>query len=355
MEKRTVLFVDDEINVLSSLKRALIEEDYKCMFAESAKEALELMEKHEISVIVTDMRMPGMDGLSLLRIIKEKYPNTVRVVLSGYTQLQQVLLAINQGDIYKFITKPWKIEDEFKPVIRQAVEYHELIVSKEESQKALEAKNVTIQNVLRAMNEKLSISKKDYDSVKKFITCILEFIMTAISIPGEANTGMEARFDIVRRFCLGFLNTIPTENKEFELNRLLEEISANISKDGGFREVVISNKNAENTTCYGNFGLSFFIVMFILKCVGSHNTMNKLRIGIASKRDYKFMSAEIIAEVSAVNTSGVAISKAVQDNLVIVEKLVNEAMKDLGSIVYISNNCNAVLIKYRTVFPLKNQ
>ena len=68
----TVLFVDDEVNVLSSLKRGLYKEDYRCMFAESAGEALKIMEEHKIAVIVTDMKMPGMDGLALLRILKEK-------------------------------------------------------------------------------------------------------------------------------------------------------------------------------------------------------------------------------------------------------------------------------------------
>ena len=75
MEKRTVLFVDDEERVLSCLKGGLLGEPYKTLFAKSGKEALEILEKNEVHVIVTDMRMPEMSGLELLRAVKEKYPH----------------------------------------------------------------------------------------------------------------------------------------------------------------------------------------------------------------------------------------------------------------------------------------
>ena len=126
MEARTILFVDDEKNVLTSLQRGMMDEPYNLLFAESAKQALEILEKNEVHVIVTDMRMPEMGGLELLKIVKEKYPHIVRLVLSGYTQATTLLTAINQGAIFKFITKPWKLEEEFKGIIHQAVEYYNL-------------------------------------------------------------------------------------------------------------------------------------------------------------------------------------------------------------------------------------
>ncbi|MBW8039005.1 MAG: response regulator [Planctomycetes bacterium] len=125
MEKRTVLFVDDEEKLLRSLKRGLIDEPYNTLFADSGKKALEIFESEQVHVLVTDMRMPEMGGLELLRIVKEKYPHVVRMVLSGYTQITTLLTAINQGEIYKYITKPWKLEEEFKPAVREAIEYYE--------------------------------------------------------------------------------------------------------------------------------------------------------------------------------------------------------------------------------------
>ena len=124
MEKRTVLFVDDEQKILRSLKRGLMDESYKSLFANSGQEALESLKKNEVHVLVTDMRMPEMSGLELLRIVKKEYPHIVRMVLSGYTQVNTLLTAINQGEIFKFITKPWQLEEEFKPAIREAVEYY---------------------------------------------------------------------------------------------------------------------------------------------------------------------------------------------------------------------------------------
>ncbi len=125
MEKRTVLFVDDEEKILKSLKRGLLDEPYNTLFATSGKEAIEILQREEVHVIVTDMRMPEMSGLDLLRVAKKDYPSIVRMVLSGYTQVTTLLTAINQGEIFKFITKPWQLEEEFKPAIREAVEYYE--------------------------------------------------------------------------------------------------------------------------------------------------------------------------------------------------------------------------------------
>ena len=125
-EKRTILFVADEVRLLRSLEQAMLDEPYETLYAESGAEALKLLEENEVHVIVTDMRMPEMSGLALLKIVKEKYPHIVRLVLSGYTQVTTLLTAINQGEIFRFITKPWKMEQEFKTVLAQAVEYYNL-------------------------------------------------------------------------------------------------------------------------------------------------------------------------------------------------------------------------------------
>ena len=125
-EERTSLFVDDEVRLLRSLEQAMLDEPYHLLFAESGAEALKLLEENEVHVIVTDMRMPEMSGLDLLKAVKEKYPRIIRLVLSGYTQVTTLLTAINQGEIFRFITKPWKMETEFKSVLEQAVACYNL-------------------------------------------------------------------------------------------------------------------------------------------------------------------------------------------------------------------------------------
>ena len=98
MKKRTVLFVDDEEKVLASLRRGLLDEPYDALFANSGEQALEVLQQNPVDVIVTDMRMPEMNGLELLRMVKEKHPHVIRMVLSGYTQVSTLLTAINQAE-----------------------------------------------------------------------------------------------------------------------------------------------------------------------------------------------------------------------------------------------------------------
>jgi len=119
-----VLFVDAEKNVISALSRAVSEEPYQAAFAGSAREAMKIMDEREISVIVTDMRMPEMDGLTLLRILRDKHPRTVRVILSSYVHLPQMTAAIDRGDIFRLIGKPWNTDGELLPAIRQAVAHY---------------------------------------------------------------------------------------------------------------------------------------------------------------------------------------------------------------------------------------
>ena len=131
MEKRTVLFVDDEEKILISLKRGLLDEPYESLFASSGKEALEILEQSQAQVIVTDMRMPKMGGLELLKAVKKEYPHIIRMILSGYADTDTLLAAINHGEIFRFISKPWKSNEELKTIIRQAIEYYDLHIERE--------------------------------------------------------------------------------------------------------------------------------------------------------------------------------------------------------------------------------
>ncbi|NML59904.1 EAL domain-containing protein [Massilia sp. RP-1-19] len=105
--QRTLLLVDDEPNILSALKRLIRSAGYKVLTASSGIEGLDVLAQNEVDVIVSDQRMPGMTGVDFLRSVKQLYPDTVRIVLSGFTELTSVTDAVNEGAIYKFLTKPW--------------------------------------------------------------------------------------------------------------------------------------------------------------------------------------------------------------------------------------------------------
>ena len=121
----TLLFVDDESAILRSLKR-IFQDDYEILLAESGEEALEILERVKVHLVVSDFRMPGMDGLQLLNTIQEKWPETIRVMLTGYADVDTVMDDIDSGAIYRFISKPWEDED-IKQAVRLALQQYDLI------------------------------------------------------------------------------------------------------------------------------------------------------------------------------------------------------------------------------------
>ncbi len=148
--KHKVLIVDDEASVLSSLRRLLRREPYDLITAGSGEEALRLLEEQRIPVVMSDQRMPGMTGIELLGEVRNRWPNTIRVVLSGYSAVQTIIEAINEGAVYKFLSKPWN-DEELKGNVRQALEQYNL-----QAENRLMSRQIAKQNErLREMNAEL--------------------------------------------------------------------------------------------------------------------------------------------------------------------------------------------------------
>jgi len=122
--ERTLLLLDDEENVLRSLVRLFRRDGYKVLTASSVREAFDLLGSNTVQVIVSDQRMPDMSGTEFLAKVRDLYPDTVRMVLSGYTDLATITEAINRGSIYRFLTKPWN-DDELRGHIEAAFRSHE--------------------------------------------------------------------------------------------------------------------------------------------------------------------------------------------------------------------------------------
>jgi DNA-binding NtrC family response regulator len=120
-----ILLVDDEQNVLSALMRELSDEPYEVFTALSGEEAMNLVSARAFKVIISDERMPGMDGASFLVAAKEISPASVRMMLTGHASIDATMRAVNSGEIYRFFTKPWS-SLELKQSIRSAVEKYDL-------------------------------------------------------------------------------------------------------------------------------------------------------------------------------------------------------------------------------------
>ncbi len=133
MEKRTVLFVDDDEIVLLSIEKSLKDEAYDKHFAKSGEEALEILQREEVHVIVVDEVMPRMNGLELLKIVRKEYPHIVSMVLSGYAQPNDVKMAMFEEGIYKYTAKPWTFYGDFRTVIRQAIDNYNLVSEHEDN------------------------------------------------------------------------------------------------------------------------------------------------------------------------------------------------------------------------------
>ena len=148
--ERTLLLIDDEENILAALVRLLRRDGYKILKANGGKEGLELLAHNEVGVIVSDQRMPGMSGVEFLSQVKELYPETVRIVLSGHTELDSVTNAINRGAIYKFLTKPWE-DDLLQANVEEAFQRYEMKMENLRLQQALQEAN----KKLRGINQEL--------------------------------------------------------------------------------------------------------------------------------------------------------------------------------------------------------
>jgi len=121
-----ILCVDDEPNVLKALQRLFMDEDYEILSANSGAEGLTILEQNPaVRLVISDYRMPGMNGVDFLKDVCDRRPETVRIVLSGYADTAAVVSAINEGQIYKFIPKPWD-DDELLVNIRNALEKYDL-------------------------------------------------------------------------------------------------------------------------------------------------------------------------------------------------------------------------------------
>jgi two-component system, NtrC family, sensor kinase len=121
-----ILCVDDEINVLRAVERNFIDDDFEIIKATSGEEGLEILKSiSPIQLVIADYRMPGMTGVEFLAKVRKLCPDTIRIVLSGYADTASVVAAINEGQIYKFIPKPWN-PDELKTMVDNALERYQL-------------------------------------------------------------------------------------------------------------------------------------------------------------------------------------------------------------------------------------
>lgn len=183
-KKWTVLCVDDEPNILSSLRRLFRAPGYRVLIAEGGTQALDILSQEPVDLIISDMRMPMMDGAQLLEQVKDRWPHIVRLLLTGYADVTSTIAAINKGQIHRYMNKPWN-DDEVLLIVKEAfdrkeleLEKHRLELLTQQQNDALKELNASLETKVEQRTAELAQAndrlKRGYLSSIKAFSSLLE-------------------------------------------------------------------------------------------------------------------------------------------------------------------------------------
>lgn len=191
---KRLLLVDDERNILSALNRLLRRDGYQIFCCESAAEGLHILAQQPVDVIISDQRMPVMTGVEFLREARLHYPETVRIILSGYADFQYIADAINEGAIYKFLSKPWD-DEQLRQSIADAFQYKAMQDENRRLSKELQNRNQELAKSNRQLKDALQIQAHQLD-VDKVNLEVIDDILQQLALP---ILGLDDQMQIV--FC----------------------------------------------------------------------------------------------------------------------------------------------------------
>ncbi len=182
----TLLFVDDEPNILSALRRLFHGKGYRLLLAEGGEKGLELLEREPVDLVVSDMRMPGMDGARFLEQVRARWPGIVRILLTGYADISSTIAAINRGEIYRYVAKPWD-DNDIVLIVRDAL-----------ARKRLEEENLHLLDLTRRQNDELRELNANLEAKVAERTATLRLALTELK---KANKSLKKTFlNIVHAF-----------------------------------------------------------------------------------------------------------------------------------------------------------
>lgn len=167
MEKQdyNLLIIDDEIEITKSIARQF-RKKYTVFSATSAKEGIAIMEKEHIQVVLSDQRMPDMTGVDFFSVIKDKYPDALKLLLTGYSDIEAVIGAINEGQVFRYVTKPWN-PDELDSIVKEAFEKYELITNNRRLMLSLQDSNIRLEEKVKARTSELEMLNSRLSDLNK--------------------------------------------------------------------------------------------------------------------------------------------------------------------------------------------
>lgn len=230
-EQIKILCVDDERNVLKALRRLFIDEDhYEILLAESGAEGLESLEEEgDVRLVISDYRMPEMNGVEFLSKVYENWPETIRIVLSGYADTASVVEAINLGQIYKFIPKPWN-DEELKTAISAALQHQELQRQNNRLNDELQKKNRQLQEINETL-EHLVEQRSEALEIRNRVLQIAQGILDVLPVVvfGIDSEGMIVHCNEYARELFSYGDLGPLGNDRYnafsaEINDLIDRL-----------------------------------------------------------------------------------------------------------------------------------
>jgi YesN/AraC family two-component response regulator len=346
MRKNKILFVDDEINIINSIRRVVTEAPFESFFAVGAAEAMAIMKEHRIGVLVTDMRMPDMDGLSLLKFSNQEYPETVRVVLSGYTDASQLLGAINQGEIFRYITKPWGQPEELMKVLEQALSYYNLRQEKRELELSLQQKNAAYVNMLMTMDELFSRKKEDVIQTKALLTSVFSYLEGET---GTASRNLSLHLRIIKELSQNYLDTQPGMLEDFFLEDVHTRLEKQLAEHNAGMHYSLE-LTVEQVKCRGNLKLLVMILLTISKLVHDSGLDRVFKCITSAEKNKNLIRVSHVIEIGYVDGAKVLIDAngvLSYDNLDYYTGLLAQIGKPFGIFVnysYINQNLSVISV-----------
>jgi len=185
----TLLFVDDEPSILSSLKRLFRPHGYRIFTAEGGQAGLEILKNEHIDLVISDMRMPVMDGAHFLEQVRLNSPETIRILLTGYADMESTIAAINKGQIYRYINKPWD-DNEIVLIVREALERRRLEQENSRLNSVVEAQNAELRALNAGLEEKVAQRTAELDKALKFVKAAHTKLKTGFINTVQAFSGL---------------------------------------------------------------------------------------------------------------------------------------------------------------------
>lgn len=222
-----ILCVDDEPNILASLRRLFRARGYQVLTAQSGQEGLKMLETETVDLVISDMRMPHMDGAQFLEQVRAGWPDSVRVLLTGYSEVHSIVSAINRGEIHRYIAKPWD-ENDLLLIVSQALERKYLIDEKLRLEALTHAQNEELKILNASLETKVMERTADLNMANaklkdNFLTSIKMFSSLIESRAGKLSGHSRRVADVARRIAIA-MNLSAAEIQDVFIGGLLVDI-----------------------------------------------------------------------------------------------------------------------------------